>query len=193
MAMGTWAPAPGGRGLPAHPRAFRPEVPRGLDGRVARAVWIPRPFRAAQPSWVLILRSVAQARPALGGLPPPALFPPPPHEKPLDALIRRPRRPPRRQPSFVRIEGRLAVPRPRLLGFVGDRVVIGVLAALRRFSIIAAVAAVLRRLRSDMESGATATPRHLRCGLDEGNNEFLHGRRHPGSLRTFNGSFDAAD
>src|SRR5437667_208256 len=66
------------RPQPAHPRDFHPEAPRDLDAAVARALSVDPAERFADAAELgLVLRSVAQARPARAAVPP-APVPPPP-------------------------------------------------------------------------------------------------------------------
>src|SRR2546421_3745647 len=93
------------RPQPAHPRDFRPEVPRDLDAAVARAL-SPSPEERFADAAELgrLLRSVAQARPTRTALPPAAPPPTPTH-------LRSPVPPtPGDMTSFVRSEGRWLAP-----------------------------------------------------------------------------------
>ncbi len=117
------------RPQPAHPRDFRPDVPRDLDAAVARAL-SPLPEERFDDAADLgrLLRPVAQARP-----PRAAPVPPPP----------RPTAPPETGPepasfvhsSFVRSEARWLAP-VVLLVLVAIAVVIGVLQLSGKVSII---------------------------------------------------------
>ena len=134
MAMDLGAGAGRSRPQPAHPRDFRPEVPRDLDAAVARALSVNPAERFADAAELgLVLRSVAQARPARAAVSPAPVPPPParnlsaPHPPPPptagDAT------------SFVRSEGRWLAP-VVLLVLVAIAVVIGVLQLSGRVSII---------------------------------------------------------
>ena len=133
MAMDLGASA-GRPRLPAHPRDFRPEVPRDLDAAVARALSVSPAERFADAAELgLVLRSVAQSRPARAAVSPaPVPLPPArnlstPHPPvppaPGDAT------------SFVRSEGRWLAP-VVLLVLVAIAVVIGVLQLSGKVSII---------------------------------------------------------
>jgi serine/threonine-protein kinase len=119
------------RPQPAHPRDFRPEVPRDLDAAVARAL-SPSPAERFADAAELgrVLRSVAQARPAraaVSSAPAPPLpathLPLPPPPTPGDTT------------SFVRSEGRWLAP-VVLLVLVAIAVVIGVLQLSGKVTII---------------------------------------------------------
>ena len=119
---------------PAHPRDFRPEVPRDLDAAVARALSVNPAERFADAAELgLVLRSVAQARPARAVVSP-APVPPPPARN-----LSTPQPPAPPTPgdatSFVRSEGRWLAP-VVLLVLVAIAVVIGVLQLSGKVSII---------------------------------------------------------
>ncbi len=133
MAMDLGASA-GRPRLPAHPRDFRPEVPRDLDAAVARALSVSPAERFADAAELgLVLRSVAQSRPARAAVSPAPVPPlparnlsaphPPAPPTPGDAT------------SFVRSEGRWLAP-VVLLVLVAIAVVIGVLQLSGKVSII---------------------------------------------------------
>src|SRR5437879_4056304 len=124
----------GRAGPPAHPRDFRPEVPRDLDAAVARALSVNPAERFADAAELgLVLRSVAQARPARAVVSP-APVPPPPARN-----LSTPQPPAPPTPgdatSFVRSEGRWLAP-VVLLVLVAIAVVIGVLQLSGKVSII---------------------------------------------------------
>jgi serine/threonine protein kinase len=128
MDLGTSAGKP--RPQPAHPRDFRPEVPRDLDAAVARALSANPAERFADAAeFGRVLRSVAQARPARAALssapapPPPTTYLPPPAPIFGDTT------------SFVRSEGRWLAP-VVLLVLVAIAVVIGVLQLSGKVTII---------------------------------------------------------
>ena len=115
----------GRAGPPAHPRDFRPEVPRDLDAAVARALSVNPAERFDDAAELgLVLRSVAQARQARGAVSPAPVPPPPARNLPTP-------HPPASPPSgdttsFVRSEGRWLAP-VVLLVLVAIAVVIAVL------------------------------------------------------------------
>jgi hypothetical protein len=129
MDLGTSAGKP--RPQPAHPRDFRPEVPRDLDAAVARALSANPAERFADAAeFGRVLRSVAQARRARAAVsaapappPPTTHLPPPPPPIPGDTT------------SFVRSEGRWLAP-VVLLVLVAIAVVIGVLQLSGKVTII---------------------------------------------------------
>src|SRR6267143_1513980 len=129
MDLGTSAGKP--RPQPAHPRDFRPEVPRDLDAAVARALSASPAERFADAAeFGRVLRSVAQARPArtaVSSAPAPPLprthLPAPAPPIPGDSI------------SFVRSEGRWLAP-VVLLVLVAIAVVIGVLQLSGKVTII---------------------------------------------------------
>lgn len=117
------------RPQPAHPRDFRPEVPRDLDAAVARALSASPADRFDDAGeFGRLLRSVADARPARAAISAAPAPPPPPAREPK-AL------PPRDTHSFVRSEGRWLAP-VVLLVLVAIAVVIGVLQLSGKVSII---------------------------------------------------------
>src|SRR5437016_5129784 len=125
MAMDLGASAGKPRPQPAHPRDFRPEVPRDLDAAVARALSVSPAERFADAAELgLVLRSVAQSRPARAAISPAPVPPPPPR----NLSIPQPPAPPPTgdTTSFVRSEGRWLAP-VVLLVLVAIAVVIGVL------------------------------------------------------------------
>ncbi|MEA2505162.1 MAG: eukaryotic-like serine/threonine-protein kinase [Actinomycetota bacterium] len=129
MDLGTSAGKP--RPQPAHPRDFRPEVPRDLDAAVARALSANPAERFADAAeFGRVLRSVAQARPARTAVssapappPPRTHLPAPAPPTPGDSI------------SFVRSEGRWLAP-VVLLVLVAIAVVIGVLQLSGKVTII---------------------------------------------------------
>src|SRR2546422_403954 len=133
MAMDLGASAGKPRPQPAHPRDFRPEVPRDLDAAVARALSVNPEERFADAAELgLVLRSVAQARPARAAVSP-APVPPPPTRLPTTQLPAPST--PGDATSFVRSEGRWLAP-VVLLVLVAIAVVIGVLQLSGKVSII---------------------------------------------------------
>jgi eukaryotic-like serine/threonine-protein kinase len=141
--MGFASSAGKSRPQPAHPRDFRPEVPRDLDAAVARALSASPSERFADAAELgLLLRSVAQARSARVGISP-APSPPPPNSsqpsrasQPSRSSAHPPAPPdPGDTTSFVRSEGRWLAP-VALLVLVAIAVVIGVLQLSGKVSII---------------------------------------------------------
>jgi serine/threonine-protein kinase len=133
MAMDLGATA-GRPRLPAHPRDFRPEVPRDLDTAVARALSVNPSERFADAAELgLVLRSVAQSRPARGAVSPAPLPLPPARNLSTPHPPASP--PPGDATSFVRSEGRWLAP-VVLLVLVAIAVVIGVLQLSGKVSII---------------------------------------------------------
>ena len=120
-----------GGALPAHPRDFRPDVPRDLDAAIARALSTSPDERFADAAEMgRLLRSVALSRasraPVPAPPPPPRPIPEPLPEIPAD---------PGAGPSFVRSEGRWLAP-VVLLVLVAIAVVFGVLQMSGKVSII---------------------------------------------------------
>lgn len=112
------------RSQPAHPRDFRPDVPRDLDTMVAKALAdAPEERFSEAAEFGRLLRSAAEPRGprgafgVLGVLAPDSSPPPPPPPPPA---------PPEGPTSFVRSEGRWLVP-VILLVAVGIGIVLGVL------------------------------------------------------------------
>lgn len=133
MAMDLGAGA-GRPRTPAHPRDFRPEVPRDLDAAVARVLSPSPAERFADAAELgLVLRSVAQSRPGRAAVSPAPVPPPPPRNL---STPQPPAPPPLGDTtSFVRSEGRWLAP-VVLLVLVAIAVVIGVLQLSGKVSII---------------------------------------------------------